>query len=620
MTHLMLAYLVFVRISIQFRYWDAVAAGTLAMVRKRVLEWPCSWNYPSLRHGTATLQWKSLVPVSRSINVAQTLSIDLGVKTDPIEYRYTYPWLFRILADEGIHHLQLGSFFESYQLPDAYFTKLREQAAAYGVSITSCFTAHRELGGFYRCEPGWEAVARRNYERFIEVGALAGARSVGSNPGAVSRDRLETKAEGNACYLRNMKELMAYAFGKGLERLCIEPMSALSEPPTLPDEIRAMAEELTAYHHATPGTTPIGYCADVSHGYADRAGAVQFTHMELFEAAFPWLTELHLKNTDALFNGTFGFSEEERTRGIVDLRAVRDLLHKKAGTLPMDRLVAYLEIGGPKLGRDYSDHRLEAQLRASLAHVKEVFQEVPVPAVQRPPEIVSIAPVEIAPSAMCADLCRIEEAARELEALGADWLHLDIMDAAFTPNMPLGFEMFRQLHSRTRLAYDAHLMVNNPDFFVRQMAGLGARAVSIHVESATHLDRSLNLAHELGMKAGVALNPATPLSALDYAHHRLDFVLLMTVNPGFAGQRMVPNGIQKIADCRAYLDAHGLDIPIQVDGNVSFENIPDMVAAGADNLVAGTSSIFYPGASLAENFKRTRAAIAQGLRRRKTPV
>ncbi len=550
-------------------------------------------------------------------HLPHALTIELGVKADPIEYRYSYPWLFRILADEGIRHLQLGTFFELYQLPDAYFSALREQAAAYGVSITSCFTAHRELGGFYRCEPGWEAVARRNYERFIEVGALVGARSVGSNPGAVSRDRFETKAEGNACYLRNMKGLMAYAHERGLERLCIEPMSALSEPPTLPDEIQAMAEELMAHHRATPGTVPIGYCADVSHGYADREGVVRFSHLELLEATVPWLTELHLKNTDALFNSTFGFSDEERARGIVDLRAVRDLLHAKTDVLPADRIVAYLELGGPKMGRDYSDYRLEEQLRASIRHAKEVFAEAPGTRAPRRLVYASIAPVQIAPSLMCADLCRLEDSAQQLERLGADWLHLDIMDAVFTPNMPLGLETLKQLRSRTRLPYDAHLMVNDPDFFVRQIADTGATAVSIQVEAAPHLDRSLYLVRDLGMLAGAALNPGTPLNVLEYVLHRLDFVLLMTVNPGFAGQALVANGIRKIAECRAYLNEHGLAIPIAVDGNVSFEHIPEMVGAGADMLVAGSSSVFHRGGSIESNFARTRQAAAEGLARRR---
>src|SRR5262245_50240577 len=121
------------------------------------------------------------------------VQLRLGVKSDPIEYRYSHPWLFRLLAEEGVELVQLGTFFEIYQLPDEYFHDLKRQADSHGVRIDSLFTAHRELGGFFRDEPGYEKVARRNFERLIEVGAILGARSVGSNPGAVMRDRMPQK-------------------------------------------------------------------------------------------------------------------------------------------------------------------------------------------------------------------------------------------------------------------------------------------------------------------------------------------------------------------------------------------------------------------------------------------
>jgi len=303
-----------------------------------------------------------------------SLQLQLGVKSDPIEYRYSYPWLFRLLAEEDVRLVQLGTFFELYQLPDEFFVQLRTQADDHGIRIASMFTAHRELGGFFRDEPGFVALARRNFERLIEVGALLGAKSVGSNPGAVLRDQMGSKPRGVACYVQHIKELMHYARQCGLEWLTIEPMSCLAEPPTLPDECRAMGDELTAYYRQNPTTTTqVGYCTDVAHGYIDRQGQTRFDHIELFEATLPYLYEVHLKNTDSRFNSTFGFMPAERERGIIDVAQFRQLLLESADKLPVKQLVGYLEIGGPKLGRDYSDGMLEEQLRQSLRFLKQAF-------------------------------------------------------------------------------------------------------------------------------------------------------------------------------------------------------------------------------------------------------
>ena len=233
------------------------------------------------------------------------------------------------------------------------------------------------------------------------------------------------------------------------------------------------------------------------------------------------------------------------------------------------------------------------------------------------PNTVSSEPhIHIAPSVMCADLCNLETDVRELEAAGIKMLHFDLMDAHFVPNMPIGLALIEQLRPKTDAAFDVHLMVENNDFFVEAVAEIGVQQIAVHVESAMHLDRTLSLIQAHDIKAGAALNPATPLSALDYVLDRLDFVLIMTVNPGFAGQKVVPATLRKIAECRAFLQEHAVDLPIEVDGNVSFENIPKMVSAGADILVGGTSSVFQKFGSRLENVRRTQQAITLGLAKR----
>jgi ribulose-phosphate 3-epimerase len=388
---------------------------------------------------------------------------------------------------------------------------------------------------------------------------------------------------------------------------------------------------LAAYHAAHPkSTAKPGYCADVAHGYADASKKVIFDNLQLLEAALPYTCEIHLKNTDKLFNSTFGFSPTEQERGIVKVPDVRDFLLARAAALPVQTLIGYLEIGGPKTGRDYSDCDLEQALRGSLRHIKETFPT------RAAPTMVSAAPiattlsesslrvgaaaggeasaVRFAPSLMCADLLHFEDHVRRLESAGAQLLHFDLMDAHFAPNMPLGLANLEQLRPKTALPFDVHLMVENNDLFVEKLAAIGVQMISVHAESAVHLHRTLTRIRELGIKAGVALNPATPLSALEYVLDDLDFVLIMSVNPGFAGQKLVPSAIGKISHCRKMLGDR--NIPIEIDGNVSFENIPKMVAAGADILVTGTSSIFHGGGSLTENAAKIQKAIEAGLKER----
>ncbi len=228
--------------------------------------------------------------------------------------------------------------------------------------------------------------------------------------------------------------------------------------------------------------------------------------------------------------------------------------------------------------------------------------------------------VLIAPSLICADLCNLERAIQEFEAVGVDLLHVDVIDAQFSPCMPIGIETVAQLRRKTKLPFDVHLMVKDNEFFVREFTPIGAQRLCFHVESAFHIDRILNLIREQGILAGVALMPATPLCALDYIVEQLDFVTLSLISPGFANSKsgaQVPYAVRKVADCRRYLDERGRAIPIQVDGRVSFATIPGLVAAGADILVAGSTSLFDKSGSLAQNAAKMRDAIQRGLEMRR---
>ena len=224
--------------------------------------------------------------------------------------------------------------------------------------------------------------------------------------------------------------------------------------------------------------------------------------------------------------------------------------------------------------------------------------------------------VLVAPSIMCADLCNLESDIKALESVGVDLLHFDLMDAHFVPNMPIGLELLSQLRPKTDCPYDVHLMVEDNDFFISKLSEIGVQQITVHAESAIHLDRTLGLIRDYCIKAGLALNPATSINTITYVLDRIDYILIMTVNPGFAGQSMVPSALQKIADCQEFLQQRGLPLPIEVDGNVSFENIPKMVGAGANILVAGSSSIFNRYGSRLENVERVREAISQGLQMR----
>ena len=197
--------------------------------------------------------------------------------------------------------------------------------------------------------------------------------------------------------------------------------------------------------------------------------------------------------------------------------------------------------------------------------------------------------IKIAPSILSADFGAFAEATEELAAAGADYIHIDVMDGHFVPNITFGAQLVRALRPVTGVPFDTHLMIENPGQYVAEFAKAGSNLVTIHPETTFHLDRVLHQIKDAGAKAGVALNPATPISAIEWTLGLLDRVLVMTVNPGFGGQSFLDSQLPKIAALRRMIDAGGRPIALQVDGGVTADTAARIRAAGADTLVAGTA-------------------------------
>ncbi|HEX4998556.1 MAG TPA: ribulose-phosphate 3-epimerase [Terriglobia bacterium] len=197
--------------------------------------------------------------------------------------------------------------------------------------------------------------------------------------------------------------------------------------------------------------------------------------------------------------------------------------------------------------------------------------------------------IRISPSILSADFAALGEAIRKVEEGGADLLHVDVMDGHFVPNITIGPPVVRSLRKVTSLPLDVHLMISDPDKYVPIFKDAGADILTVHAEASTHLDRTLNLIRSLGVQAGVALNPATPLSAVEYALPLADVLLIMSVNPGFGGQKFIPYTLDKIRKAREVIDARNIRCAIEVDGGIDTNTLPEVVKAGADILVAGAA-------------------------------